>query len=338
MEKIKSPNFKGKKVLITGGAGFIGSHLADELLGRGAIVTIYDNFMRGEENKRNIQEVLKAHINKPKIVVADVLNFGKLKPYVQKSDFCFHLAALPSNRLALSQPRWYAEVDVMGTINVLEAARLTKDPPKVILASSNKVYGKQKPPFKEELIPQPEGPYGQAKKTSEEFCQQYSKYYLIDTPIARFHHVIGPRCQPDLVLSIFTERIICGQKPIVHGQFRGKKFIPCAADWTNIKDTISGLLLISALKGFQVFNLGTGKTHNLLELAEEIMKGLGKKTRIIKKQMLPHETLVHCADISKAKKKLGFIAKISFEQSIKEFIEWRFKVGPRKQAVYKIRL
>ncbi len=338
MKKAKIPNFKGKKVLITGGAGFIGSHLADELIEKGAKVTIYDNFMRDEENKRNIKEVMETHSTKPKVIVGDVLNFKKLKPYVQKSDYCFHLAALPSNRLALSQPRWYAEVDVMGTINTLEAARLTKNPPKIILASSNKVYGKQKPPFNEELVPQPEGPYGQAKKTSEEFCQQYSKYYQINTPIARFHHVIGPRCQPDLVLSIFTERIIRGKKPIVHGQFKGKKFTSCAADWTNIKDTISGLLLVSALKGFQVFNLGTGKTHNLLEMAQTIMKILGKKTGIIKKQMFPHESLVHCADISKAKKQLGFAAKVPFKQSIKDFIDWRFKVGPRKQAVYKIKL
>jgi nucleoside-diphosphate-sugar epimerase len=338
MNKTKIPNFKDQKILITGGAGFIGSHLADELLEKGARVTIYDNFMRGKENKRNIKEVLEAHSTKPKIIIGDVLDFKKIKPLVQTADFCFHLAALPSNRLALSQPRWYAEVDVMGTINVLEAARLTKNPPKIILASSNKVYGKQKPPFKEELIPQPEGPYGQAKKTSEEFCRQYSKYYRIDTPIARFHHVIGPRCQPDLVLSIFTERILKDQKPIVHGQFKGKKFIPCAADWTNINDTIAGLLLISSLKGFQVFNLGTGRTHSLLELVQEISKNLGKKTKIIKKQMFPHESLIHCADISKAKKQLNFIARVSFEQSVKEFVAWRLKIGRREQAIYKTKL
>jgi nucleoside-diphosphate-sugar epimerase len=324
------------KVLVTGGAGFIGSHLAEKLLERGDSVTIYDNFMRNEESEKNVKEV-KQHPKSEKLEVikADILEFEKLKEAVKDKDCVYHLAALPSHRLAMKEPRNYARVDVIGTVNVLEAARQTEPQPTVLFASSNKVYGKRKEPFKETDLPKPEGPYGLSKYCSEEFCRMYAKYYGLNTPVIRYHHVIGPRCQPDRELSIFTERVMNGLKPIVHGHFEGGEFKSCAADYTNVYDAVEATVLAAKVKGFDVFNLATGKVTPVLKIAELVIKFLGKDMKPEFKELLPHESLLHWADVSKIKRVLGFEAKTPVETSVRQYIEWRLKSGPRPQAVYR---
>ena len=327
-------NFKGANVLVTGGAGCIGSHLTQKLCEMGANVTIFDNMMRGEEAFRNLREVFETC--QPSLVVGDILDFEKvMEVFKSNLDFVYHLAALPSHRLALERPRDYAMIDVIGTVNILEAARLSKTTPTIVFASSNKVYGKQKPPFREEFEPIPEGPYGQAKISAEEWCMQYSKYYGLNTPVIRYHHVLGPRTQPDREISIFTERILNGLSPIVHGKFENKKFISCAADYTDVSDAVNGTLLSTKVKGFDVFNLATGKMTTVEDIAKLVMKFLGKKVPIEHKELLSHESLVHLSDVSKAKRILGFTAKVPVEQSVKNYVEWRLKTGPRKLAVYK---
>lgn len=333
MVKIKEKKIDGKKILVTGGAGFIGSHLVERLIKLGSSVTIYDNLLRGEESLRNLKEIFEH--SKPEIIVADVLDFEKVKEQVNGKDIIFHLAALPSHRLALRQPRDYALVDLIGTVNILEAARLTEPTPKIVFASSNKVYGKQQIPFKEDMVPIPEGPYGQSKLSSEEFCRQYATYYGMDIPVIRYHHVVGPRCQPDLVLSIFTERVINNLPPIIHGHFEKEKFTPCAADFTNIYDAVEGTVLATKINGFDVFNLGTGKVTTILELANMIISQFKNNLKPKLKEMLPHEALLHCADITKAKKILGFTAKHTIETSVKQYIDWRLKTGERKSAIYR---
>ena len=169
--------YKNKKVLVTGGAGFVGTHTVEALIKLGAKVTVYDNLSRHEESFRNLEELWSQNLFF-KFIKADVLDKPTITEAVQNSDLVFHFAALPSHRLALKQPRDYAEVDIVGTVNVLEAARLSANPAKIIFSSSNKVYGKQKPPFKEGAKLIPEGPYGQAKVYAEEWCEQYSRYYI----------------------------------------------------------------------------------------------------------------------------------------------------------------
>lgn len=324
-------------VLVTGGAGFLGSHLAERLLGKDVSVTIYDNFMRKEESERNIREVKENGKSKNlKVVRADVLDFETLKKTAEGKDLIFHLGALPSHRLALENPREYAMVDVIGTVNVLEAVRVSNSPARVIFASSNKVYGKQQVPFSEKMIPKPEGPYGLSKLCSEEFCRMYADYYGLNVPVVRYHHVIGPRCQPDRELSIFTEQVINNQSPIIHGRFDNGKFESCAADYTPLSDAIDATLLATKVKNFDVFNLATGKITTVLRIAELVMEYLGKMhIKPVFKEMKSHESLVHLADVSKAKKILGFEAKNSVENAVKQYIDWRLKVGRRVQAVYK---
>jgi len=328
---------KDKRILITGGAGFLGSYLAEKLLELGNSVTIYDNFMRNGESERNIKEIKENSKNQNlTIIKGDVLDFEKIKTTMKDKDFVFHLAALPSHRLALKKPRDYAMVDVIGTVNILEASRIIEPSPPILFASSNKVYGKQQTPFIETIIPKPEGPYGLSKFCSEEFCRMYAVYYNLDTSIVRYHHVIGPRCQPDRELSIFTERVINNQNPIVHGHFENGKFTSCAADYTNVYDAIEATILIAKAKGFDIFNLATGKLTTVLKIAELVIEFLNKKNiKPVFKEMLPHESLIHLANVSKLKETFGFEAKVLVETSVKQYIEWRLKIGPRKQAIYR---
>ena len=326
-------DWKGKNVLVTGGAGCIGSHMVERICSLGAKVSILDNSMRGDEASRNLAEVLAAC--KPEIIKGDVLDFEKVKSAVAGKDVVFHLAALPSHRLALERPRDYAMVDIMGTVNILESARMSKTNPTVIFASSNKVYGKQKPPFREDMRPLPEGPYGQAKACSEEWCMQYSKYYGLNTPVIRYHHVLGPRTQPDRELSIFTERVLSNLNPIVHGIFKDGNFVSCAADYTDVSDAVEGSLLAASVKGFDVFNLATGKLTSVEDIARLVMKFTGKQMPIERKEMMAHESLTHLSDVSKAERVIGFKAKVPVEQSVKNYVEWRIKTGLRALAVYK---
>ena len=327
--------YKNKKILVTGGAGFVGSHLAEALIKLGAEVTLYDNLYRKEESLRNLNELRKQKLPF-NFIKGDVLDFPKIKKAVQGSNIVFHLAALPSHRLALTQPRDYAEVDIVGTVNVLEAARLSKNPAKIIFASSNKVYGKQKPPFREDAKLFPEGPYGQAKVDAEEWCEQYSKYYNLPVVVVRYFHCVGPRSQPDLALSIFVERVIAKKSLIVHGQFNKGRFTSCAAAFTNIYDAIDGTLLVGQkIKSFDIINIGESKETTVYELADIVRETLNSKVKINKKQMYPHESLHHASDPNKARRLLGWVATTPVEVSVKQYIDWRLKTGARKAATYK---
>jgi len=333
MENEFSKFFSGKKVLVTGGCGFIGSHLVEKLCSVGAKVTIFDNMMRGNESFRNLSEIFQNYNvrqgNAPEIVIGDVLDFEKMKELVARGfDFIYHLAALPSHRLALERPRDYATIDLIGTVNVLEAVRINKTDTIIIYGSSNKVYGKQEPPWQEDKPTIPEGPYGQAKASSEEFCKQYFKYFGVKSVIIRYHHVAGTRSNSDLALAIFTERVLKGLPPEVHGKMNGDKFESCSADYTHVDDVVRASLLAAMnYKGFDIFNVANKKLTSVLWMAETVIKILNSdlKPKLVK--MLPHETLVHHSDVSKAKKKLGFEAEIPIEKAIRDYIEWRLKFG-----------
>ena len=326
------------RVLITGGAGFLGSHLADKLMMLGNSVTIYDNFMRGEEAERNIREIA-AHVGSGRLEVVKngILNFERMKEAVEDKDLILHFAALPSHRLAMKEPRNYAEVDVVGTVNVLESARLAKSSPVVLFASSNKVYGKRKDAFKEGDVLRPEGPYGLSKMCAEEFCKMYVNYYGLDIPVIRYHHVIGPRCQPDRELSIFTEQVINDQAPIVHGHFANGEFSSCAADYTNVYDVVDATIEVaSKIKGFDIFNLATGEVTTVQRIAELVAEVLNKNhIKPEPKEMLPHESLLHSSDASKLRTVLGIKLSTPVDVSVKQYVEWRLKCGARPQAIYR---
>ncbi len=327
--------YKNKKVLVTGGAGCVGSHLSEKLDEIGAKVVVLDNFSRPEDNPRNKNEVLESH-PKIKFIKGDILDFKLVKKLVADSDFIFHLAALPSHRLALLDPKSYAAVDIIGTINVLEAIRQIGKPKKMLFTSTNKVYGKQKPPFKESYVPMPEGPYGQAKIDAEEWCSLYHKFYDLSVVVTRLFHVIGPRSQPDRELSIFVEQILKDQPQIVHGKTIKGQFNSCSAGYTNIYEVVDGLLLaLMKNKGFDVFNLGSSVETAVKDIARMAQKLLKKSLKIIQKEMMSHESLHQASNPEKSMKLLGWQTKVPVQKSIEQYINWRLKNGPRKFAVYK---
>jgi len=332
--KSELEGYKGKKILVTGGAGFVGSHVAEKLLGQGALVTVFDNFSRGEESWRNVKEILdKGNLN---VVFGDILDFDSIKKEVCDKDFVFHFAALPSHRLALKDPRPYAISDVVGTVNVLEAARLLDKKPKILFASSNKVYGKQTPPFKEDLPLQPEGPYGLAKANAEEWCRLYYDYYQVPVVVVRLHHIVGPRSQPDLALSIFTEQAFNRESHIVHGHKTEEGFVSCSAAFTNVFDAADGMLRAMVYDAeFEVFNIGASIETAVKDLALAVQKCVGVKIPIIEKEMYQHEALHHAADPRKSKRLLKWEALTPLEESVRQYVDWRRKVGTRKSASYK---
>lgn len=311
------------KALVTGGAGFIGSHLVEELYKRKYKVVVYDNLSRGVESSRNLLEIQ----NKCSVIVGDILDFPKLKKVVLDGvELIFHMAALPSHRLALTRPHDYAMIDLAGTANVLEGARLSKFNPLVVFASSNKVYGKQDCPWREDKLPQPEGPYAVSKWASEKMCEMYSKYFGVRCVVPRFHHVAGIRSNSDLALSIFVEAALVGKKIEVHGLYRQHKFHSCSADYTHVSDSVRAtLLMVDKYSGFEIYNVANKKLTSVEWMAEYVKKQLKSKSEIIRVKMLEHETLTHHSDVSKAEKKLGFVAAIPIEESIREYIGWRTK-------------
>lgn len=327
--------YKGKKILVTGGAGFVGSTVAEKLIHMGSEVTIFDNLSRAEESLRNLDELWsqKLLFN---FVKGDIMDYEMLFKLIDNSELVFHYAALPSHRLAMEDPRSYAEVDIIGTVNVLESSRNTKHKPKILFASSNKVYGKQKPPFKEDAELFPEGPYGQAKKCAEEWCKQYNKYYDVPVVINRLHHIVGPRSQPDLALSIFVERVLGDKSPIVHGNIAKGKFESCSAAFTNVYDAVEGMLLsLANTENFDIFNIGASMETSVYDIAKAVIDTLNSDVAIETKQMYDHESLHHAADPTKAIEILNWSANTSYKTSVEQYINWRIKTGERKSARYR---
>lgn len=307
------------KALVTGSVGFIGSHIVENLLKRGDEVIGYDNMSRGPFNYRILKE-----LPKHSLIVGDILDFEKVKKVMNGVDVVFHMAALPSHRLALEHPYEYGMIDLQGTLNVLEAARLQKKKPLILFASSNKVYGKQECPWREDKLPQPEGPYAVSKWASEKLCEMYNKYYDIPIVIVRYHHVAGKRSNPELALSVFTDNVLKHQPPIVHGRFeKDESFTPCSADYTHIDDAVRATLLaVDKYKDFQIFNIANKKLTSVQYIAEYVRDQLDPTLPIGSCPMLPHETLMHHSDVSKAEKKLGFVAEKPIEEAFDDYIEW----------------
>ncbi len=314
----------GRLIVVTGSTGFIGTNLVEALVKNGDKVIGYDNLSRGQASVKNLTQT-RAPREMYDFVVGDILDFKRLKSVIKDGvDVVYHLAALPSHRLALERPHEYTMVDIVGTGNVLEAARICKNKPIVVFASSNKVYGKQPPPWREDKLVLPEGPYAVAKSASEQLCEMYAKYFDVPCVVPRFHHVAGPRSHPDLALSIFVEAALAHKEVNVHGKFDKKQFTSCSADYTHVNDAIRAtLLMVDKYKGFEIFNVANKKLTTVEYIAQRVANRLYPQLKINQIQMMSHETLVHHSDVSKAKDLLGFEAEIPVETAIDDYIDWR---------------
>lgn len=314
-----------KKINVcTGHAGFIGSHLAEALHARGDVVVGYDNLSRGATSIKIANDINKSVDS---AIVGDILDFEHLKTVIKDGvDVIYHMAALPSHRLALEKPYEFISTDIQGTANVLEAARLCNPKPLVILASSNKVYGKQECPWREDKLPQPEGPYAVSKYSAELLCEMYTKYFGVPTLVLRYHHVAGARSNPDLALSVFTEQALKNEILQVHGKQTTSGWESCSANYTHVDDAVRATILAADnYSSFDIYNIANPNTVTVESMARWVINRLNSKSTIDLVPMLPHETLVHASDVTKAKNRFGFVAEKKPEEAYADYIEWRLK-------------
>ena len=314
------------RVLVTGGAGFIGSHLVEKLLGAGHAVAILDDFndfYDPQIKRANIagfaKDVAVHHV--------DLRENGAVRNLFHREKFetIVHLAARAGVRPSIQRPQLYYDTNVNGTLHLLEAARVT-GVERFILASSSSVYGvSKKVPFSEELhLTQTISPYAASKIAAEFLCSTYSHLYEMRIVALRYFTVYGPRQRPDLAIHSFTRRIHDG-KPI--DQFGDGT---TQRDYTYIDDIIQGTMAALDYTGrpsrtgglFDIFNLGESETIPLKDLIAAIEGALGKKAKINRLPEQPGDVPLTCADISKARKLLGYNPTTKFKDGLPKFIDW----------------
>jgi UDP-glucuronate 4-epimerase len=310
-----------QKILITGGAGFIGSHLSEKLLSAGHEVVCLDDFndyYDPQSKRRNIAPLL-SH-KSYSLVEGDILNSQLLNQIFQKSriNVIVHLAARAGVRPSIKEPLLYQKVNVEGTANLLEAARQF-GVEKFIFGSSSSVYGENKKvPFSEnDRVDHPISPYAASKKAGELICYTYHHLYRLPVTCLRFFTVYGPRQRPDMAIHKFTKDIFLGQKVTMFGDGSSRR------DYTFVDDIIDGITKsIAYCRGYHIYNLGESKTIELKELIQLIAHHLGKKPII---ETLPEQAgdvPITYADITKAREEIGYDPKIGIEAGIERFVKW----------------
>ncbi len=308
-------------ILVTGGAGFIGSHVCDKLLKRKEKVICLDNF--NDYYDPNIKENNIAHnLSNPnfKLYREDILNFNSLDNILvtEKIDKIIHLAARAGVRPSIKDPFLYQEVNIKGTLNLLELTRKYKIQ-NFVFASSSSVYGnRENGPFKEtDNVDNPISPYAMTKKAGELLCYTYHHLYRLNVSCLRFFTVYGPRGRPDMAPLMFTDKIAKGQEIEVYGEGNTKR------DYTYVSDIVNGV--ISALDhnySYEIFNLGGGNPVDLNYFISLIERETGKKALRKQLPLQQGDVGITSADVSKAERMLGYKPKVRIEEGIKKLVEW----------------
>lgn len=309
------------QILVTGVAGFIGSHVALALLERGDEVTGIDN-LNDYYNPAWKQENLSRLETFPQFLFQkiDFCNLLDLEPLFLDKDFdvVIHLGARAGVRPSIADPLLYEKTNVQGTLNILELAR-KHGVPRIVAASSSSVYGNQtKVPFSEtDPANTPISPYASSKKSLEMYCHTYAHLYNLNITCLRFFTVYGPHGRPDMAPYLFTEAIL-KEKPI-------KKFGngETKRDYTYINDIVTGVLgAIDYPQSFAIYNLGNNTPVSLNEFISTLEEITGKQAIIDQQPMQPGDVEVTYADISSAQKDLNYEPKTSLESGLQKFVEW----------------
>jgi UDP-glucuronate 4-epimerase len=308
--------------LVTGGAGFIGSHVCERLLHDGHAVWALDDLNHSYDpqlKRRNLRDIQS--LAKPfEFVHGDFCDGAALDEIFSsvKFDQIIHLAARAGVRPSLAEPALYQRVNVEGTVNLLEAAR-KHGVKKITIASSSSVYGvNAKVPFSEsDPIFSAISPYAASKLACESLGHVWHHIYKMDVAMLRFFTVYGPRQRPDLAIYKFATLIAAGQPIPVFGDGS------TARDYTYVTDTLEGIIACTKKEfGFEIFNLGESETVKLSRLIELLEAALGKKAVLDRQPMQPGDVPVTFADISKARAMLGYHPRVKIEQGIKLFADW----------------
>jgi len=315
-----------RSILITGGAGFIGSHLVDRLIADGdwriTVADDFNDFYDPSIKRANIEE----HFSNPnfKLVEADIRDFYSLHEVFNegKFDCVVHLAARAGVRPSLTEPRLYVETNINGTTNLLELAR-QHAVTQFVFGSSSSVYGENKKvPFSEDdPIFNPISPYAATKAAGELLCHTYAHLYGMRTICLRFFTVYGARQRPDLAIHKFAKLIDAGVAIPVFGDGTTRR------DYTYVDDIISGVraAIDYSQTNYEVINLGESRTVELRELISLLENALGKKAQIDRQPTQPGDVPQTFADIAKARRLLNYNPRTQIEAGISLFIDWFIK-------------
>jgi len=311
------------KILVTGGAGFIGSNLADALLADGDEVVVFDNF--NDYYDPAIKEGNVApHLGDPRYVLVrgDLEDAAAVKKLFDGHAFdcVVHLAARAGVRPSLENPAAYVRTNVLGTTNVLDQMR-DHGVKKLVFASSSSVYGNcPEEMFSEDLkVTEPISPYAATKSACEQICYTYCHLYAIKAVCLRFFTVYGPRQRPDLAIRKFVEKIESGRPIEMYGDGTTKR------DYTFVADIVRGIRAAIAYDAtpYEIVNLGGGEPITLARMIATIEKVLGKTAEIVRMPMQPGDVTKTVCDWSKAKRLFGYVPSTRFEDGIRAFVEWR---------------
>lgn len=305
------------KTVITGGAGFIGSNLAEELSKeKDNEIIIVDDLSTGKT------ENIAKHFDQPylKFVKGSVTNLNLLEELFKDCDYVFHQAAIPSVQRSIEDPMRTNEVNVKGTLNVLIAAR-DGGVKKVIYASSSSVYGDTPElPKREDMTPNPFSPYAVTKLMGEYYCKVFNEVYGLKTIALRYFNVYGPRQDPysdyAAVIPRFVNRVLENKPPVIYGDGLQTR------DFTFVKDTVRANILAMRSNATGIFNIASGRRISIKELAELIMKLVGKNLKVVFEEPRKGDVRHSLADISRAMAELGYEPNYSLEKGLEEAIRW----------------
>ncbi len=307
--------------LVTGGAGFIGSNIVEELLRRGHVVRVLDNFATGrEENLRDVARDIE-------LIRGDVRDAGLVESAVEGMDYVLHQAALASVPRSISDPVANNEVNVQGTLNVLLAARRHRVK-RVVYASSSSVYGdSEELPKAEEMRTNPRSPYAVAKLAAEQYCGVFADLFDMTTISLRYFNVFGPRQDPDsqysAVIPIFVKALVEGRAPTIYGDGEQSR------DFTFVANVVGANLLAceANVRGGKVYNIACGGRFTLNQLYGALAERIGSSVSPVYGPARPGDVKHSMAAIDRIQREIGYEVGVSFEEGIDRTVRWYKEVG-----------
>jgi UDP-N-acetylglucosamine 4-epimerase len=304
------------RFLVTGGAGFIGSHIVEYLVKQGRNVRVLDNFLTGK--RENIAEFLE----EIDFIQGDIRDLETCRQAAEGMDFVLHQAALPSVPRSIEDPVLTNEINVQGTLNLLLASK-EKKVKKFVFASSSSVYGDDDTlPKKEGVVGVPLSPYAVTKLVGEEYCQVFSRVFGLTTVSLRYFNVFGPRQDPSsqysAVIPLFITRIIQGERPVIFGDGEQSR------DFTYVSNIVEAILLALEAPGIsgEIINTACGVKTTVNQLFESVRQILHKDIDPIHQEPRPGDILHSFADITRAREMLRYEPKISLNEGLQETIRW----------------
>ncbi len=305
-----------EKYLVTGGAGFIGSNIVEELVKRGHKVRVLDNFITGK--RENLEPFLKDI----ELIEGDIRDIGTVRKSIKGVDYILHQAALRSVPKSVDNPSLTNDINVNGTLNILIAAK-ELGIKRVVYASSSSVYGDCKEfPEREDFIPRPISPYAVSKLTGEYYGYTFTKTFGLEVTSLRYFNVFGPRQNPEskysAVIPAFISRMLFGKPPIVEGD--GKQ----SRDFTYVENVVLVNLAAAKAKNVagEIFNVACNESYSVLDIIKYLDKFLGSRTKPEYREARMGDVRKTIADITKMKRLLRVAPKVQFEEGLKRTLDW----------------